>query len=146
MKFAILHKILSSRVILLVAICFVVMLALALIFHAGASWGERSAMERMRHGAGGPPPFFGFLPHSFMPEGHGAIGTISSTSLPTFTMRSRENDMVTVVVSSSTVVVGGSAHTPADLAPNQTVVIIGSPNSDNMLQARVIRVLPASQQ
>jgi hypothetical protein len=81
-----------------------------------------------------------------MPEGHGAIGIISSTSLPTFTVRSREDDMVTVVVSSSTVVVGSSAHTSADLAPNQTVVIIGSPNNENMLQARVIRVLPASQQ
>jgi hypothetical protein len=146
MKFALLHKILSSRVVLLVAICLGIMLAFALVFHAGASWGERSAIERMRRGPGGPPPFFGFLPHSFMPEGHGAIGIISSTSLPTFTMRSREDDMVTVVVSSSTVVVGSSAHTSADLAPNQTVVIIGSPNNENMLQARVIRVLPASQQ
>lgn len=125
-----------------VGVSLLCLLAGTLLFHAGAAWGERSALERLRRGPNSSPPLFGFLPHSFMPEGHGAIGTISSTSLPTFTMRSREDDDIVVLVSSSTVVVGGSAHAVQDLATNQAVVIIGSPNSDNVLEARVIRILP----
>ncbi|MDQ5955223.1 MAG: hypothetical protein QG621_226 [Patescibacteria group bacterium] len=136
------HRIHSSRLATYAGVSLLCLLAGTLLFHAGAVWGERSAMERMRRGPGGPPPLFGFLPHSFMPEGHGAIGVISSTSLPILIMRSRENDDIEVLVSSSTVVVGGAARSPADLTLDQTVVIVGSPDTSGILQARFIRVLP----
>ena len=123
-------------------------LAVALIFHAGASWGERRAIERLHQRAGAPPPEFGFLPHSFMPEGHGAIGTITiiSTSTPTtFTLHTREDDDVLVYISTSTVITGGGARSAADLLTQQTVVVLGSPADENELDAHVVRVLPPQQ-
>lgn len=119
------------------------MLVGLLIFHAGYSYGERSAYGRM-HGAGyaTSPLGFGFLPHGFMPEGHGAVGTISSISLPTFTLQERDGDEEVVRVSSSTSIRADSGANA--LQVGEAVVVIGEPNDgDEQMNAIIIHILPS---
>src|SRR4051794_25415138 len=94
-----------------------------LIFHAGVAYGERHAFGRM-HGLGrGAPPEFGMFTHSFIPQGHGAVGTITAVSSSTLTLQTRDGEVETVEVNVDTVVHGtkpGDMHF-ADLTVGQDI-------------------------
>ena len=110
-----------------------------LLFHAGVSFGERRALSRIRS-LGGPSPL---LQHGFIPEGHGAVGTISAISLPTFTLQARDGDQETVTVGSSTIIRGTGALSAADLRVGDDIIVIGDPSeSSETITARFIHILP----
>lgn len=112
----------------------------ALIFHAGVSYGARRTLSRFGH----PPPPPGF-PHSFIPQGHGAVGTIASITPPTmFLLSARDGDQETVLISSTTLIRSGSAAVPVDaLTRGATVSVIGDPSQKpQTISARIIHVLP----
>ena len=115
-----------------------------LIFHAGIAYGERHVFSRMSVAQHGPIPQFGFLTHSFIPQGHGAVGVITEVTLPTFTLQTRDGEVETVSVASSTMVRGLSpAMTIADLMIGQSVTILGEPeNNSEHFSARFIHILP----
>lgn len=114
-----------------------------LIFHAGVAYGERNAFDRMNGTQESPPPFgFGFLPHGFIPEGHGAVGTITAVTLPTFTLEERDGDEEVVRVSSSTNI-RADVGTDTTLQIGDAVVVIGEPNSDSeQMNAQLIHIVP----
>jgi hypothetical protein len=120
-----------------------------LIFHAGVVVGEHQPM-RGHFGPDGraPGPLGGFMPQEAFIDGHGAVGTVATVTLPMFTMTTRGGGAQTVETGSSTTVTGGQTGTTADLAHGETVVIIGDPKeADNDatgdLDARIIHILPA---
>ena len=117
-----------------------------LMFQAGVAFGERRAFHQMRAMTGrGPMAEFGFLSHSFIPGagGHGVVGTITSVTLPTFTITTREGEIETVVVASSTVVRGQPGQTANDLRTGEGVVILGEPeNGSEKFTARFINIVP----
>ncbi len=132
-------------------------LVLFLVFDAGFVLGSRRAMEMhgprmitMRGTAQGPN--FGFggwgvaMPHGFLPEGHGAVGTIESISLPTITISTRDgDDAETVLLTPQTKIQGATSSISQDqLQVGQEVVALGEPGTTtaNQLTAVIIRILP----
>jgi hypothetical protein len=89
-------------------------------------------------------PSGSFLPHSFIPGGHGAVGTIATITPPTFTLTTREGEVETVVIGTTTLLRNEQAPLRIeDLRPGQNVVVLGDPHSETEgMQARLIRVLP----
>jgi hypothetical protein len=135
-------------------------LVLFLVFDAGFVLGSRRALEmhgpRMIGMRGTMPgPNFGFggwgvaMPHGFIPEGHGAVGTIESISLPTITISTRDgDDTETVLLTPQTKVQGATTSISQDqLQIGQEVVALGEPGTTtaNQLTAVLIRILPPSE-
>jgi hypothetical protein len=123
---------------------FAVVVAL-LIFHAGVVVGSHKSMrERPPQGAG-LGGMFGFMPpQGFVENGHGAVGTIATVTLPTFTLQTRDGLTERVETGSSTDVTGGTTGTLGDLQSGQTVIIIGNPQTiddQDDLDARMIHIL-----
>lgn len=131
---------------------FGALLVALLIFDAGFALGARHAFERHGHEAhGGGPVFqlggYGFsLPRGFTPGEHGAVGTIQSISLPTFTLSERDGDMQTVTITPTTVIKGAtSTLMQSDLHAGQQVIVLGNPrtaSSSESIQAVFIRIFP----
>lgn len=130
------------------------LLVLLLVFDAGLAVGTRRAME-LRGGPrvdGHSAPMFGIggfgvtMPHGFIPDGHGAVGTIQSINLPTITIKTRDGDTEEVVLSDSTTIESATTSMNAtNLAVGQQIVAVGNPNaatSSQRMTAELIRVLP----
>lgn len=119
-----------------------------LIFHAGVVVGSHQHL-RERPGANGAP--VGMLggimpPQGFVESGHGAVGTVASVTLPTFTLQTRDGMLEKVETGSSTVVTGGSTGLASDLTSGEKVIIIGDPaevDDQDDLDARIIHILPS---
>ena len=127
---------------IVVVVCGEILVGL-LIFQAGVAFGERRVFHNMHNMPHGPVPEFGFFSHSFIPQGHGVVGTITGVSLPTFTVATREGEVETVRISTSTVIRGAPSVTPQDLQTGQEVTILGDPeNSAEEFTARFINIAP----
>ena len=131
-----------------------------LIFQLGVFAGSR----HFRHawigepGAYGTMPFgmpfyiHGGMPHFFMVEGHGAIGTVSAVALPAITVTGRDGSERQIMVASSTqirVLAPGGDGTqneqqisPAAIHIGDFIVAIGSPDASGTLTATLIRIMP----
>ena len=115
-----------------------VLVCALVVFHAGVAYGRWEMLERMHpeHTVGG------FFPPSFIPEGHGAVGTISSITLPTFTLAERDGDDETVETGTSTIVRDAASTTNAqDLQKGEEVIVLGDRANGQTIDARLIRVL-----
>jgi hypothetical protein len=118
-----------------------------LIFHAGVAYGERHAFGRM-HGFGGtPPPGFSLFSHSFIPEGHGAVGTIVKIATSTVTIQTRDGGTEVVAIRGDTEVQGHASSTAADLTVGLSIAVIGEPSKSaaNQIDAKLVRILPPIQ-
>lgn len=118
-----------------------------LIFHAGAAYGERHAYRRMYgHGRGLPPPGFGVLTNSFIPRGHGAVGTIVNIATSTFRLNTRDGSQEIVLIDEHTAVNGPSGMVPlSSLLVGQSVAVVGVPDEDSdQIRAQLIRILSAT--
>ncbi len=137
------HALFSSRKARLIGISIGAILLAALIFHAGVVYGShRSRFGRDDVTRGFRPPFFpgNFeLPHGFLQNNHGAIGTITTISLPTFTMQTREGTSQTILMGSTT-----ALRSNKTLAPGDEVIVLGEPDSQGRIDAMLIRVLSAT--
>lgn len=125
-------------------------LALAfLIFNAGIVVGYRKAAfsnhaEEGYRGIYGHPKAGpgGFFTDDFT-DSNGAAGKIVKISLPTLTLADRDGTEKVIVVSSTTSIRKFRDTIPSsDLAEDEFVVAIGSPNDKGQIEARFIRVLP----
>jgi len=132
-----------SRTVRVVAGVVGVLFLAALIFHAGVVYGShRNPFGRHDAGRGFRPPFFpgGFeLPHGFISNAHGAVGTVTTLALPTITMQTREGTSQTILVGTSTITRGGTA-----LSVGDEVLVLGEPDSQGRIDATLIRVLSAT--
>ncbi len=139
-----LHRLHSSKAGVAVIVIIGEVVIGLLIFHAGVAFGERRIFHDMHDPSHGPIPEFGFFSHSFIPRGHGVVGTVTAVSLPTFTVATREGESETVTVGSSTVIRGFPGVTENSLTVGQEVTVLGDPeNSAEEFTARFINIAPA---
>lgn len=104
-------------------------------------WGDRYSRNfdpRARDSVGKFP-----RPDRF-PTGHGAIGKIISVSENSLIIDGSEHIEKTVAFSDQTLVRKfKDTATTTDLIPDMFVVVIGEPNSDGVIDAKLIRVVPS---
>jgi hypothetical protein len=86
------------------------------------------------------------MPHGFIPDGHGAVGTIQSISLPTLTIKTRDGSTEEVDLTASTTVESATSSMQAvGLSVGEQIVAVGNPSaatSSQRMTAELIRVLP----
>lgn len=83
------------------------------------------------------------LPDDFI-GGHGAAGRVVSVSLPTFFVATPDNLEKEVFVDSGTVVRKFRASVAAsDIQPDEFVVVLGDPETDGRIRAKLVRVMPS---
>lgn len=115
-----------------------------LVFHVGVAYGERHAFGRMHGFHGAPPPGFSLFSHSFIPEGHGAVGTVTAVGTSSVTLQTREGNFENISIGDDTVIHGLTPDASSTLSVGQNVAIIGDPDDTDASQidAKLIRVLP----
>jgi len=125
-----------------------------LIFAMGVAVGYHKASFSYRWGEdyhrnfGGPHGgFFGEPPlggRDDFANPHGTFGTIASISLPTFIVQGEHDVEKTVLVTNETAIRRFMEQaTSSDLTIGERVVIIGEPNAEGQIVAKLIRVMPA---
>lgn len=136
----------SFRITLIVLLGFFVALA---FFEAGMLVGLHEARSSYRWGEayqqnfGGPPGGFILKPGS-APNGHGTFGRIASTSKNSFIISDPNHPEETIMITPDTVIRNGMDEVSAQsLTAGTFVVIIGEPNADGAIDARLIRIMPA---
>ncbi len=142
----------SPSVSKLIAILGILLSAL-LIFWAGTAVGYREAKfsgdwgNNYSQQFGGPgSPFVpqGDRDDSFM-SAHGAFGEIVGVRLPEMIVKGATESEKTVIVGGATVIRRSHAlATTTDLAPGETVIVIGEPDSKGDIQASLIRIVPTA--
>lgn len=117
-----------------------------LIFHAGMAFGShRGDSGRRGQDRGFRHPFFpsGFeLPHGFAPNNHGAVGIVTSVSLPTVVMQTRDGASQTIIVGTSTMIRG--ANGASSLSAGDHITVLGGSDEEGQIDAKLIRIISAT--
>lgn len=135
--------------------CFILIF---LIFQAGMFVGYKRAGFSYKFGEnyhkmfGGPPPSQMF-PVKMFPkdlrrgnfmDSHGTIGKIIKINLPTFVIEdSYKVEKVVLIKEDTTIMHLREAIKATDLKVDDSVVIIGAPNDQAQIEAKLIRIAPA---
>jgi len=123
---------------------------IVLIFSAGMLIGEMKARFSYRWAesyhknfAGPKTGFFGDwrklpLPPGDFISGHGAFGEIIEVKENEFVIKGRENVEKVIITSENTTITKGRATIKNGLKVGDRVVIIGSPNEEGQIEAKLI--------
>lgn len=111
----------------------------------GRAWGEH---YNENFGIGHPNGFLGDLDKigvlNNFPNAHGAVGKIIKVELPNIIVQDRGNtEKVVAIADDTTIQEGGDIVTSTDLHTDDFVVVIGSPNTEGVIEAKLIRVMPS---
>lgn len=126
-------------------------LIVLLIFQAGMFVGYRKAAFSYRFGDNyyrafgehGPRPFQIPLQEGFI-ESHGAVGKIVTINLPTFVMVGPDEIEKVILIGDDTQIRHfDTTISASDLKVDDFTVVLGSPNENSQIEAKLIRVLPA---
>ena len=126
------------------------LVAVIIVFQAGEYVGFRKAQFAESFGDNFQRNFIGARHGAAtnvffddMPGGHGAIGKVVSVSLPTFVVEGPDNIEKIVMIDDDTVFRSfRNAATTTDLSPDQYVVVLGSPEDDGKIDAKLVRIIP----
>jgi len=147
-----LNKFLQSKLFKRIIIALAAAIIALLSFGVGVLVGYNKARfsyawgENYDRNFGGPPHgIFGFLPggDKFM-NAHGTFGSILEVNLgsSTLSVKGQDNIEKTVFVSSTTTITENRGLIKlSDIKINDPIVVIGSPNNQGQIEARLIRVL-----
>lgn len=127
-----------------------------LIFQAGVfvgyhkagfsyKWGEDyyRTFNGPRDPFGGVPPISARMPLGGFPNAHGVTGKIIKIDLPTIVVEGEDKIEKIVLIKDDTVINQfRETIKPADLKVDSYVTVIGSPNQDSQVEAKLIRVMP----
>lgn len=150
-------KVVDSKVFKGIIYSFGILIIVFFIFEAGIvvgfrrvsfdrDWSNNYAMNFGSPRGGGPQMMGGqFNLLDNLPNAHGAIGKIIKTELPTIiVLDEKDNTEKVVLIDNKTQIRQGRVDiTPDQLKVDDSVVIIGEPNSSGQIEARLIRFLPA---
>lgn len=150
-----LKKALESKAFLKITKVIGVFIVVLIIFSAGVSvgfhkasfgksWGEHYN-ENFGFGmrAGNIPSIAPTGMMGYFPNPHGTTGEIIKTELPNIIVEDNDNTEKSVLIGVDTRIQKGSATiVGSDLQTNDFVVVIGAPNAQGVLEAKLIRVLP----
>lgn len=121
-----------------------------LIFQAGMFMGYRKAAFAYRFGDNyyrafgdrGPRPFQVPVRGGFI-EAHGAVGKVVSVNLPTFIVMGPDNvEKVILIMDDSIVRRSDTEILPSDIKVDDFTVVLGTPNDNSQVEAKLIRILP----
>jgi|SRR3989344_4521504 len=120
------------------------------IFQAGVFVGYHKAAFSYRWGDnyyrtfGEPQKRFGReFPRGGFSDAHGATGKIIKIDLPTFVVQGQDNIEKIVVIKNDTAIRRSrNAAQQTDLKIDDFVVVIGSPNDQGQIEAKLIRLMP----
>ena len=134
----------TTRVLVIIGVIIIAML----IFSAGIFVGFRKAGfgrdwgENYERNFGMRPGNMMFGRDNF-PNSHGAVGKIIKAELPTIIVQDRDNTEKVILIKDDTKIQKMMFNIKAsDLAVDDFVTIIGSPNSQGQIEAKFIRVMP----
>lgn len=123
------------------------------ILRIGISLGERRARfagefgdnyQRNFIGPMGRGGIRGFL-NEGLPGGHGAVGEIVSINLPKIVVNGSDNLEKIVAIGTSTVMRQFQQNIQStDLKVGDFIVVLGSPDNQGIIDAKLIRIMPAS--
>jgi hypothetical protein len=106
----------------------------------GARFGDNFERNFVRNRGG---DFSKRFPAQGMPGGHGAVGEIVSITLPHIVVAGPDNLEKTVLVGTSTLVREFRDEITADkLKVGNFVVVLGNPNDEGQVDAKLIRIMP----
>jgi hypothetical protein len=139
-------KVFESKTSFRVLCAIGVVIVALLIFSAGVTVGFRKASyghaweENYEHNFGMRPsgPLFDNFPNA-----SGAIGKIIKISLPTIIVQDKDNTEKVVLINDDTRIQKiKELVTLNDLAVDDFIVVIGTPNAQGQIEAKFIRVMP----
>ena len=124
---------------------------LLVVFNAGMFVGFKRAQFSLEWGANYERNFAGpngggmmgdFQGDKFV-KGHGVIGQIIKIDLPQILIKGINEQEKSVIVGSSTQIRQFQGQiTSGDLKIDQTAVVVGTPNKNGEIEAKLIRILP----
>ncbi len=141
----------SNKIVRAVAIIIVAMLifcaGVTVGFHKasfGRDWGnhynENFGMGRPK---GGFPGMDKMGMMNGFPNAHGAIGEIIKLELPNIIVVDKDGLEKIIFTDANTKIQKGKTNImPSDLAIDDFIVVIGAPNTQGLIEAKLIRVLP----
>lgn len=127
---------------ILVVVSFIFQAGVFVGFHKasfGRDWGENYG--RNFGMMGGPGGFDGMMGN--FPNAHGTIGKIIKIELPTIVVGDRDNTEKVVLINNDTKIIDIRNDIDVkDLKIDENIVVVGSPNSQGQIEAKLIRVMP----
>ena len=141
-------KILESKIMVKVLYGIVIIIIALLIFSAGISVGFHKASfgrawgENYERNFGMMPnrPMFG---RDNFPNANGAIGKILKITLPTIIVQDRDNTEKVILTKNDTKIQKLKENiTTNDLKIDDFIVVIGNPNEQGQIEAKLIRIMP----
>lgn len=130
-------------------IAIVTLFVLAVVFQVGTFAGYHKAgfsrdwSDRYERNFGMPrPDSMRGMMYGGYPSAHGASGKVLTVSLPTFSINGTDGIEKTIVIGTSTIIrqaYGDISSTT--IKPGDNVVILGTPNTNGQIDAKLIRVM-----
>ncbi len=78
-----------------------------------------------------------------MPRSHGAIGKVIEVSLPTIVIEDKDGMEKTILIDNKTMIKKlEKLASSTDIRENDSAVVIGTPNKNALIEAKLIRILP----
>lgn len=129
-----------------------ILIAVLIIFQAGRFVGFHQAGFSYRMGDNyyrafeGPRQgreMGGGIPYGNMPGGHGAVGKIVKINLPTIIISTPDNLEKTILLGKDTLIRRFRDNaSSSDLKVGEMAVVLGEPNQESVIEAKLIRLLP----
>lgn len=130
----------------------IVLLVLALVFWAGMIVGYRKAEFSYRlgdnyirafgHGRG-PGTMMGISATDDLIGGHGTVGKVISAKLPALIVLDRDGTEKSILVTNETTIRSARSTTASTTIKNDDfIVVIGTPNDNGSITAKLIRIMP----
>ena len=154
-----LKKVFESKILVRILYGVGIFIVIMLIFSAGInvgfrkasfgkSWGE-NYNENFGMGRRGTPPsnigqnwMNGMM--GYFPNAHGAIGKIMKLELPSIIMTDKDNIEKSILTKNDTKVEKVREKIKiTDLKVDDFIVVIGSPNTQGQIEAKLIRLMPS---
>ncbi len=142
-----LKSISESKKFKIILYVFGIIIVVSAIFQAGVFVGFHKASFRgdwddnfsrnfgARHGS--------IFSDENSPNANGAIGKIISINSPTMILEDNDNTEKVILIKDDTVIKNMRDNaTSSDLTVDKFVIVIGSPNAQGQIEAKLIRILP----
>ena len=137
-------KMFESKKVLVIMCLIGVLIIFAGIFNAGETIGFHRASFRCNWGSNYERNFGMMRGFGSLPNANGSVGKIIKVELPTIIVQDRDGLEKVILIGNDTVIrLIMQNVTPDNLKANDSVVVIGSPNAQGQIEAKLIRIMPA---
>lgn len=149
-----LKNLLQTKKLAVILYAVGITIAAILVFQAGVFVGYRKAAFSYRWGENyyrifgerKRGPLMGAAGENF-PNAHGAIGKIIKIDLPTFIIEGSDKiEKIVLIKNDTNIRRFRETIKPIDLKVDDLAVVIGSPNSQAQIEAKLIRLMPPQSQ